>query len=242
MNLESLFGNVFDRIYVINLPERKDRRREIADQLLQVGLSLDSPIVTLFEAVRPAEKGEWETIGARGCFMSHLTILRQAHQDGVQSLLILEDDANWSRAFLANPKQFLQLLADRNWNFFDCGGPIYDGSIRPPTVTEVDSDQGITTTHCIGLCGEAIGLAAAYLHQITLRKFGDQLGGPMHVDGAYTWFRRENPNVKTLSFSPTMAYQRASASNIGEQRLLDRVPALALPLRLYRRIKNKVRG
>jgi len=46
-------------IYVLNLPERLDRRREIQAQLELVGLSLDMPFVRLFPAMRPEDKGEW---------------------------------------------------------------------------------------------------------------------------------------------------------------------------------------
>lgn len=236
------FDRVFERIYVINLAERTDRRQEVEDQLRLVGLSLESPLVNLFPAVRPTEKGEWESVGARGCFLSHLAILRECQADGVKSLLILEDDANWSRAFLSNPGHFLEPLTNRSWDFFDCGGPIYIRSSEPPVVEQVAFNQGITTTHCIGFRGNVIGDAAEYLHQISLRKYGDENGGPMHVDGAYTWFRKDNPSVRTIRFSPTMAYQRASASNIGERRLLDRLSITAPLFSTLRKIKNSIRS
>jgi len=69
---------------------------------------------------------------------------------------------------------------------------------------------------------------------------GDPAGGPMHVDGGYSWFRRENPDVVTVKFIPTMAYQRASATDIAERSRIDRIPALAPALRAYRALKNKL--
>lgn len=240
MDTHNLFLAAFDRIYILNLPERTDRRYEMQEQLKLVGLSFEMPIVQLFAAQRPSEKGEWESLGARGCFMSHLAILRDAEKDKLDSVLILEDDANWSRAFLSDPKQYLETIASRAWDFFDCGGPIKERGMGPPVAVDVHPEVGIVTTHCIGLRADAIGRAAAYLHRIATRKAGDPDGGPMHVDGAYSWFRRENPDISTLSFSPTMAYQRASMSNIGVLSPIERISSLSHALRAYRALKNKL--
>ena len=42
--------DVFGSVFVINLPDRADRRREMDAQLALVGLGLDHPAVTLFPA------------------------------------------------------------------------------------------------------------------------------------------------------------------------------------------------
>jgi glycosyl transferase family 25 len=56
----------FDRIYIGNLPSRTDRRREMAELLGKVGLSLDDSQIHLFPADRPTEQGDWSSIGAHG--------------------------------------------------------------------------------------------------------------------------------------------------------------------------------
>ncbi len=45
-------AELFDRIYIVNLPERTDRRREMEDQLVKVGLG-GHPRVMFFPAIRP---------------------------------------------------------------------------------------------------------------------------------------------------------------------------------------------
>ncbi len=84
----------FERIYVINLRSRADRRREMAAQLASIGLSFDSPQVRLFNAVRPDDRGAFDGIGVRGAFMSHLGVLRDAA--GLRNVLILEEDLNFN--------------------------------------------------------------------------------------------------------------------------------------------------
>lgn len=90
-----------DLIYVINLPYRADRRSEMAHQLVRVGLSFDDPQVVLFPAVRPTEPGALPSIGARGCFLSHLGVLRDALKKGARQILVLEDDANFTRRMVS---------------------------------------------------------------------------------------------------------------------------------------------
>ena len=91
----------FDQIFVINLPSRRDRYEEMCEQLRRVGLGWDSPKVTHFPAFRPADDGGFRSIGAHGCFRSHLGVIEQAIADGLDSILILEDDCNLSDEFNA---------------------------------------------------------------------------------------------------------------------------------------------
>ena len=101
-NLDGL-TRVFDRIYVINLAERADRREEMSEQLARVGLSFDDPSIELFEACRPQSAGDFPSIGARGCFLSHFGVIENAVSNGYDSILILEDDMDWTRAALSGP-------------------------------------------------------------------------------------------------------------------------------------------
>ena len=50
----------FDSVRIINLPERRDRRREMMRELTTLGLAND-PRVAFFPAIRPAEAGPWRT-------------------------------------------------------------------------------------------------------------------------------------------------------------------------------------
>ena len=46
--IQSNFIDYFDKVYIINLPHRPDRREEIEVQLKKVGLAFNHPKVTHF--------------------------------------------------------------------------------------------------------------------------------------------------------------------------------------------------
>src|SRR5467141_3277097 len=52
----------FDRIYVINLPARTDRKRVMDEQLPRIDPSFQHPRVSLFAAIRPQEPGGFDSI------------------------------------------------------------------------------------------------------------------------------------------------------------------------------------
>lgn len=83
----------FDLIRIVNLPHRVDRREEMDRELSGLGLAGD-PRVVYFDAVRPDDKGDFTTIGARGIFASQLALLRDA-ASADRSILILEDDCQF---------------------------------------------------------------------------------------------------------------------------------------------------
>ena len=211
----------FDRIYVLNLPERADRRREIEVQLRRVGLSLATAPVRLFRAVRPPDAGSFPSLGARGCFMSHLGMLREAVRDGLGSVLILEDDVDFA------PDAERRLPA------------VLAASASPgPQLHELPASVGARTTHFIALRGAAIDEAARFLEAVAGRPPGDPNGGPMHVDGAYTWFRRVHPTRRTWVALPELGHQRQSRTDIHPLRWYDRWPLVRDLAQAARRVRR----
>jgi len=60
----------------------------------------------------------------------------------------------------------------------------------------------------------------------------------MHVDGAYSTIRAQNPQLNTYAYSPTLGYQRSSRSDITSARFFDRTPGLQKPVRMLRKLKD----
>jgi len=200
--------DVFERLIVISLPYRTDRRREMVVQFARLGLSMKDSRITLFDAIRPEEAGGFESVGARGCFESHLAVLRLCSE--ARSVLILEDDTDFApdiRKLLAAAMSALPA----DWSIF-CGG----------AVTNAPAAIGITEAHFIGFNGGAIRRAAVCLEAIRSREPGDPRGGPMHVDGAYGHFRAANTDLQTWVATPALGHQRASRTDIHRLRWFDR--------------------
>jgi glycosyl transferase, family 25 len=202
------FLDYFQRVYIINLPSRKDRKHEMQAQLEKIGLTLEHPQIELFSAIRPDSAGDFPSIGARGCFMSHLGILKDAQKRGLATILILEDDLDFAQDFQIRMPKILHELTQSTWGIFYGGyefislnTPINSGIIIPPYSLPV------RTTHFVGFQQPTIALLIDYLEKMLSRPGGDPEGGPMHVDGAYSWFRKQHPDVLTLLAAPELGHR-----------------------------------
>lgn len=238
-----MFFDLFDRIYIINLPHRTDRRREMWEQLRRVGLKKDDQKIVFFPAVRPEEKGAFPTLGARGCFLSHLQVLEKIKEEGISSALILEDDCNFSSTIFSSGSILESILKNGDWDIFYGGALNYRSTPMPVAgvVEIVLPEMGLMGSHCIAVSRVAAGDIAEYFKRMLSRSAGDSNGGPMHVDGAYSWYRSSHPDCKTLLAVPEIVYQRASATDVHENRRWDDSMIFKWPIAIFRKIKNKIR-
>jgi glycosyl transferase, family 25 len=230
------------QVFVINLPTRRDRHAEMGQQLRKVGLHWGSPGVTHFAAVRPGDDGGFRSIGAHGCYRSHLGALEQAIASGAESVMILEDDCNFADDIGGRVRTIGAALAATDWSFF-YGGYHLHGKAHPRSADRgaalpVTAEQPITLAHCFAVRGQALRGLPAYLRQLMSRPAGDPSGGKMDVDGAYTWYRRAHPRFKTYIAAPEMAYQRSSRTDISALSWRDRVPVVRDLVAAGRRLRN----
>jgi len=239
--MKQAINTFFDRVVVINLKARTDRLAEMREQLQEIGLRLDSPGVQVFEAIRPDSAAGFESVGAHGCFMSHLAVLRQAAQAGVGSLLILEDDLNFCDRFQEKFDALAGFLSQQNWGLCYGSYVLY----TPLAQTHLPGVQAapaapIGTSAFLAINGAHIAALVAYLEAMLARAPGDPQGGPMHVDGAYCWFRRAHPEVSTWLASSPLGYQRASKTDVHALRWFDRLAWSAGLVATLRRWRNRL--
>ena len=239
--MKQAINTFFDRVVVINLRARTDRLAEMREQLQQIGLRLDSPGVQVFEAIRPDSAAGFESVGAHGCFMSHLAVLRQAAQAGVGSLLILEDDLNFCDGFPEKFDALATFLSHQRWGF--CYGSYF--LHEPLAQTQLPCVQVapatlIGTSAFLAINGAHIAALVSYLEAMLSRPPGDMQGGPMHVDGAYCWFRRSHPEAITCLSSSPLGYQRSSKTDVHTLRWFDQLPWSARMVASLRRWRNRL--
>jgi len=86
----------FERVAVLSLPAASERRERLRRHLQATGLGGGEVqfIPALPGSDCPPPRG-WRGLPAWGCLRSHLTVLQQALHDGVESLLLLEDDVEF---------------------------------------------------------------------------------------------------------------------------------------------------
>jgi glycosyl transferase family 25 len=233
----------FDRIYIINLIERTDRSDEMKIQLRRIGVDFPNDKIEFFPAIRPQAAGDFESIGAKGCFLSHLNVLDNAVRRRFQRILICEDDLNFSRDFDGRIDKVLAELRQRQWAFFYGGYRVNGVGAQHGRdyVVTVPAAQVVETAHFLAIQGDAIASAQRYLSAMLGRTAGDPNGGPMHVDGAYSWFRRAHPQFKTLIAVPELGYQRPSRSDIYSLAWYDRLPIAATTLGYCRLFKSRIK-
>lgn len=121
--------NHFQRIVVISLKRRSDRLNafllqknfppELVDTL-EVFTAIDGHIVPMPAHWRSGE-------GAWGCMQSHRQVLQECIMEGIDSVLVLEDDALFVDDFLQKFQDFMKVVPD-NWDSLMLGGQ----HIQPP--------------------------------------------------------------------------------------------------------------
>jgi len=202
-------------------------------QLSQVGWRGE-----FFPAVRPQDAGNFQSIGVRGCFLSHLEVLKSAKRTGAERLIIIEDDLDFVRDFKHCWHMAMDALENKRWSIFYPGHCIKDFS---PGLSLLPHDQSVLCAHFVMFNSEALSTVIEGLETIKSRPRGHPAGGPMPVDGAYSIVRKTNPELKTYLFSPSLGYQRASRSDIADVNWFDRVEAWRAPLELARALKRGLR-
>jgi hypothetical protein len=209
---------------VINLPERTDRQKEMRKELSRVGWD-----AIFLPAVKPADAGTFPSIGARGCFLSHLEALERAQRLKASEVFLLEDDLNFDPQFSSLWPAIKSQLDRQAWSMFypAPAEPKQDGLVAiEPTVS-------LLCSHFVVVNGDAIPLLVKALHEILSNR-------PMHVDGAYNTIRAETPSVTTFCHWPPLGYQRSSRSDISPGKF-DRPNIPTIVVAAARHIKNMLR-
>jgi GR25 family glycosyltransferase involved in LPS biosynthesis len=131
-------ARAFDRVVLINLARRPDRIVAFQARRGSHGWKLPEPAV--FSAIDGDQVGVPHYFGqgggAWGCLRSHVAILERAIMDGVNSLLVLEDDVEWFLDSWERLEVFLSRVP-ADWSQLMLGGqhhhipaPIEDGVVR----------------------------------------------------------------------------------------------------------------
>ena len=242
-NIIMMFHDYFQHLYVVNLPSRADRRRDTTRELSRAGIPAREAAACFFPAIRSDDAGPFPSIGARGCFLSQLQVLKDARAQGFERILLVEDDLAFAKDFDTRIGATIAALETRPWDIFYGGHRLArePASVGADGIAEIGFDIGVETAHMVAFQGPIIGHLADFLEAVLTRQPGDPRGGPMHVDGAYTTFRLHNPDVVTLAAIPALGFQRSSRSDIYGNAWYDRTPVVRTGISALRRFRNGLR-
>ncbi|WP_414625212.1 glycosyltransferase family 25 protein [Calothrix sp. CCY 0018] len=218
------FIEFFDRIYVINLPSRKDRRREIERELKNAGMPFTSGKVELFPAIKPENSEPFYSIGCKGCFLSHLNVLKQAKMQGLKNVLIVEDDLEIAEYFQQYEDVILAELIQTNWDivhFGYCDSPEKDVSL--PIFQSFSGE--IIGTQFYAVHEKVYDQLINFFEVLLQRPAGHPDGGPMSPDGVFNVFKWQYPDITRLIAVPSFGGQRSSRSDVSPS-WFDQLPIL----------------
>ncbi|MGZ9083110.1 MAG: glycosyltransferase family 25 protein [Rhodoplanes sp.] len=227
------FKNKFDRIYLINLAERVDRKEHMARELKRVGLDISCD-VELFKAIRPAEALAFPGLGVLGCYLSHLSVLRMAKYDGLGKILIVEDDLMISRRLPRVITYLSQQMDAIDWDILLLGFfpsrtlslSIYYGDVDASFYSSVVFKKprllpgGMHFYAVNGRCLDRLILFLEHLLEVRSRKLIVDANGMdiAYLDDAFYRFSLDYPDIVYLMACPTLGWQRHTESSVGISR------------------------
>lgn len=202
---------MFEENYCINLKSRPDRWEEMQDEFYKINFYPNR-----FEAIVDENP-------VKGCYLSHLELLRRAAKSG-QSLLVFEDDACFYEYEKDTIERALDELYDLDWWIFYLGAnilrPFYQVSKHLAKLTWAQS------THAYGLNKKHLPEILNYVER-----------NNTFIDMIYTNIVAQKDCFITI---PLVSYQRTSYSDIEHKEMTYEVPIQRYWDNLVRLPKNKL--
>jgi glycosyl transferase family 25 len=230
------FWAYFDRVRIINLKERKDRRTSMTKEIRRIGGVFEGVRLGFFEAIRRSSADGFPSPGLNGCFHSHLQILRDAHASDCKRLLVLEDDVVFHPEFnyLSN-KLVQQLEGMPDWKIVNIGWESrctrFTQTAKGISIAPVD----IIGTHAYCLKGTHIEEFMEWFEYSLKLPLGHPDGGRISPDGVLNHFRMKTDSRGCYIFNPKLAQQYNSNSSISGNSLRHKLLGNGL-FRAIRRI------
>jgi hypothetical protein len=211
--MTSEIGEYFERIYVIHLPERVDRYVALGRALRTLGIDIGGHKIRIPAAPRPSDSNQFPSRAVYGNFLSHLEILKEARRDGISNVLVLEDDAMFSRRMVKTQAALVDTLQNVPWDLCFFGHSL-KSELRGCPTGLVSHKASFIWAHCYAVNARVFTKLIDYMEITSRRPPGHPLGARMYIDAVFTHFRALNPSVITLVSNPVLSLQRGSPSSI----------------------------
>lgn len=238
---------LFEQVYLINLPERRDRLKSARRELGRIGSTIGEVGVRVFPGQKFSDPGGFPNVGSRGAFCSHWGCVNRALESRKRSVLILEDDIAFTSSLPLLAPVISNWINSVQWDVIFFGhyqtGDVQEANraTSPTDLKFEEWNQDVQGLHFYALRDRVLPRLANHLAKLSSGVKGDQEGGPMPVDGALNIFRRSNPDVRTFIAKPKLGWQLSSRSDI-TPKPHDLMPALTHILAASRTIRRFVRS
>ena len=225
----------FNRVAIINLPESRERLVSLMAGLQCLGIPPAHPKLQFPQVPRPVEADGFTSHKVRSNFLAHLQILRDARDDGLDNVWVLEDDAMFSRRMRRGQADLVSTLERREWDMCFFGHAL--ALLGEPTGL-VPTKAEFIHSHCYAVHGRVLPRLVEYLEQTLERPVGHPLGAKVPTDGGFNLFRRFNPDVVALVSNPLLSRQKGCPSGIQDRKWYDKHPLTRSPVAGARLVRD----
>jgi GR25 family glycosyltransferase involved in LPS biosynthesis len=215
--IRTLLAKAFERVVCVNLKRRADRWESFLSQMESISYAF-GPVIR-FNAIdgNRVPAPDWYRVGEASyawcCLVSHLRIWETALNDGVISLLILEDDAVFCDDFCKRAATFMENVP-KDWDQLYFGGHHVPDSIPLRVNEHVYRPEATWRTHAYAIRGEFI--KRLYSHVIAFNSEGRFPNpGAYHVDHQLAALMRD-PSVHVYCPGQWLVGQRSDFSEVAQ--------------------------
>ncbi|MBV6644207.1 MAG: glycosyltransferase family 25 protein [Cyclobacteriaceae bacterium] len=229
----------FDKIFVINLDIRPDRRRLITRELRKISSSEEDfqGKIEFYTATKPQTSNGFPSASVYGCFLSHYTIIKKAIDLDLRNVLILEDDLHFTDFFLRNEEKVIDALANVQYDLAYLG--YFINNELNTSELLVPYKEQIIATHFYAINSTVMKRLYQTMSEMKERPRNHPNGGKIYNDGMVNLFRFQNDDVRTYLVNPVCGIQRFSKSDL-HSRWYDHVVILKGLANMIRTLKNRL--
>lgn len=200
MNLNKFFSE----IVVINLEKRKDRREQVTEELQKHLIS--AYIATGYNGPDIFPCVDKKHAAQMGCMMSHLECIRYAKSKHLESILILEDDVEFHPDLQLLFSEAIDELP-KDWGLLYLGGNTNrDPKALVPVTDKISKVNYLLCLHAYAVHRSAYDLILNY-SEISKNRIIDVVMVELQ------------PVIPTYKIEPSVAWQRASYSDIEHRKV-----------------------
>lgn len=200
---------IFDKIYIINLKHRIDRRKNMINQMNKI----NETNYEFFDAIKPTieQVNDWNSnylkqhndnyrIGCLGCMFSHMMIMKLALKENYNKILILEDDVIFNNNY-NNLSNYLSNIDQNKQDMIYLSG---SHIIQPEKITDniYQIKKTFTTNSYI------INKRAMEYIVNNINKYEKE------IDVFYTEYIQKANDFNCICINPHITYQESGYSDI----------------------------
>ena len=209
------FAAYFSKVYIVSQPSAAGRRPNVGAELSRIGFA-DGQMIVPRQTVPQGANG-YASRAAHGLFLSHLAILKDISNRGIERALIVEDDAIF-RGKLVDPA-FQHLItaaaAERKWAFWFIGHRLRQG-LRGVRRDVAQISRPVSSAQCYGVQARVVDDLIGSLSAVLTRPVADPGVSRPDIGMAIDRFRKAHPEHLCLISNPALSIRRGNQEEPGQ--------------------------